>query len=93
MDGNGQANIGELQAEISQLRADLGKITETLKTIVADEARGGYARVRGAAETAQQSAVKTAEAVGNEISERPFTSVATAFGAGIVLGLLFGRRS
>ncbi len=92
MDGNSQANIGDLQAEIGQLRADLSKITETLKTIVSDEARTGYARVRGAAEEAQARATRTAEAVGSEIADRPFTSVATAFGAGIVLGLLFARR-
>lgn len=93
MDGQSQASINDLQAEIGQLRADLGKIADTLKTIVSDEAREGYARVRGAAAEAQARAARTTEAVGHEISDRPFTSVATAFGAGILLGLLFGRRS
>ncbi len=93
MDGDGQANIGDLQAEIGQLRSDLSKIADTLKTIMSGEAKERYAQVRGAAEGVQQRATQTAEVVGQEISERPFTSVATAFGAGILLGLLFGRRS
>jgi ElaB/YqjD/DUF883 family membrane-anchored ribosome-binding protein len=93
MDGNNQANIGDLQAEIGQLRDDLAKLADTLKIIVSNEAREGYARARGAAEDAQARAAKTADAVGHEIADRPFTSVATAFGAGILLGMLFSRRS
>ena len=82
MNANKQADIGDLQAEIAQLRADLSKIADTLKAIVSNEAGATCAR-----------ASDTAEAVGHEISERPFASVATAFGTGIVLGMLFSRRS
>ncbi len=92
MDGNKQANVSDLQAEMAQLREDLAKVTDTLKHMASGEAQAAYGRVRSAAEEAQARATKTAEAVGNEISDRPFTSVATAFGAGILLGMLFSRR-
>jgi len=82
MNADKDADIGDLQAEIAQLRADLAKTADTLKAIVANEAGATCERMSD-----------TAEAVGHEISERPFTSVATAFGTDIVLGMLFSRRA
>jgi ElaB/YqjD/DUF883 family membrane-anchored ribosome-binding protein len=86
------ADIGDLQAEMAQLRADLAKLADTLKSVVSDEAAARYEKVREAAREAQARASKAADAVGQEIAERPFAAVAAAFGAGLVLGMLFSRR-
>lgn len=93
MNAKSETDIGDLRAEMEQLRTDLSKIGETLKAIATERAEATYERARGAAREAEARATQTAEAVGEEISARPFTSVATAFGVGILLGMLFTRRS
>lgn len=93
MNTKAEADVGELKAEIAQLREDLSKLADTIRAIASDEAEAGYERVRNAAREARTRATEASDAVGKEIADRPFTSVATAFGAGIVLGMLFARRS
>ena len=86
--------IEKLQAEIQQLRADFSTLIETTR----DLARHGFTdakeKARGSAETAWAEVTRQAQSVSHEIVERPFTSALTAFGFGLVLGLLLsGRRS
>ena len=93
MDARSDTDIESLRAEMEQLRADLAKVGETLNTIVSGRAEAAYERVRGATEKAAAQASHAAESVGNEISTRPFTSVATAFLVGAMIGMMASRRS
>ena len=77
-----EADLATLRADVTQLRKDLAKITETLQ----DVARHGAQTVADRAKTAAQS-------VTHEIEERPLTAVLTAFSVGTILGMLFSRRS
>lgn len=92
MDAKTESAGESLQAEMRQLRADLSKIEGTLKAIVAERADATYGHVRDTARKAAAQASHVTESLENEIRARPITNVATAFGVGIVLGMLFGRR-
>jgi len=86
------ADIEKLRSEIRQLRSDIGQIGETLKAIVADQSGAAYERVRQSTEKAQKKAADAMDSVAHEIEERPFTSTLSAFGVGLVLGMLFSRK-
>jgi len=81
-----------LRKELDQLRSDISGLTRTLKDIAADETTATYEKVRQTAQRAQEQAAQTVGSVGQEIGERPFTSVLSAFSVGLVIGMLFSRR-
>lgn len=60
---------------------------------VSERAEATYEKVRGAADKVAAEISRAAGAAADEISARPFASVATAFGIDMVLGLLFGRQA
>lgn len=72
-------DVAKLRADLDQLRNDIVKLGDTVKTVIADGRDAAYARVRRSA--------------AEEIEERPFATVLSAFGIGLVVGLLFSRRS
>jgi len=82
-----------LHKELDQLRADVAALMNTLKGIAADETGSAYESVRRSAQKAQEQAAQTAGTVGQEIGERPFTSVLSAFSIGLLIGMLLSRRS
>ena len=86
------ADYETLRKELDQLRSDIGGLTQTLKDIAADETTATYEKVRQTAQRAQEQAAQTVGSVGQEIGERPFTSVLSAFSVGLLLGMLFSRR-
>lgn len=88
-----QADIETLRKELDQLRSDVTALTRTLKDIASDQGSAAYESVRRSAQRAQEQAAQTAGAVGQEIGERPFTSVLSAFSLGLLIGMLFSRRS
>lgn len=92
MDAGNEANMEALRTEIEQLRTDISRIEETLKAIVSQRVSATYGRVRDTAERVADQASEAADSLGRQIAERPLTNVATAFGIGILLGMLFGRR-
>lgn len=81
-----------LRAEMEQLRSDISAISQTLQDIVQTEGTASYERIRKSAEKVQSQARHTAEALSDQIEERPLTSLAGAFVVGLLLGMLFGRR-
>ncbi|WP_273150855.1 DUF883 family protein [Methylophaga thiooxydans] len=86
-----QANNQELQEQVSALRKDFGDITETLKSLTSDYAKQGQARVKQSAEQAQKHAQQTITHAQQEVEARPYTSMAVAFGVGVVIGKLLDR--
>ena len=88
-----EADYDALRMELDQLRSDIAGLTRTLKDIGAGETGAAYEKVKQSAHKAQEQAAQTVGAVGHEIGERPFTSVITAFSVGLMLGMMFSRRS
>jgi ElaB/YqjD/DUF883 family membrane-anchored ribosome-binding protein len=88
------SDIAALQTEIKQLRADVAKIVATMRDIAGNTVAGAGQQVQDTSEKVWTEVKRQAENVGAEIENRPVASALTAFGAGILLGLLLnGRRS
>jgi len=82
-----------LRKELDQLRSDITALTRTLKGIAADQSGAAYEKVRRSAQGAKEEAAQAVGAVSHEIGERPLTSVLSAFSVGLLMGMLFSRRS
>jgi|HubBroStandDraft_1064217.scaffolds.fasta_scaffold377346_2 ElaB/YqjD/DUF883 family membrane-anchored ribosome-binding protein len=85
-------DIVALQAEIKQLRADFAKIAGTMRDTASNGVAGAAEHVQASAAKAWTGVTHQAQNLGREIEERPFTSALSAFGIGVVLGLLLGGR-
>jgi ElaB/YqjD/DUF883 family membrane-anchored ribosome-binding protein len=82
----------QLRADIDKLRADISDLGKTLQNIVAgwgEEAKGA---ARRSVQTAEERAKQSVEKIAHEVEEKPITSLATAFGVGILIGLILNRR-
>lgn len=80
-----------IKQDMEALRKDLRDLAESVRASGerryqdgVDQARDKYDELRG-------EASRRTKEVGAEIEARPFTSVLTAFGAGLLLGKLIGR--
>jgi len=86
-----QASNEELQAQLTALRDDFAGLTKTLKDMSSAYADEGQARVKNAADRVQQQAKDSYGRVQNEVEAHPMSSVAIAFGVGLVLGKILDR--
>lgn len=96
-------DLAQLEEQIVQLRADMARIAETLAalaqtsgtTLKASLAQKAEA-LRAQGEETLSEAGKTAEATLADVTDyarrNPAQALAMAGGAGLLLGLLFGRR-
>lgn len=89
-------DVDALRADLDALRRDLGQIFDTVKTKTGNRAESEIdalrKRIERLAGDVQSSGRETVRAVGDQIEERPFASLAMAFAVGLVLGRLFDRR-
>lgn len=85
-------DIQALQTDLRQLRADFASLTETMRDLVRHSGTEAAAKARESGEKVWAEAKKHVDTVSHEIEEKPLTAAATAFGIGVVLGLLFARR-
>jgi len=87
-----KADIAALQAEIKQLRADLAEIAGTIRDLGSDGAAAAGQQAQAQTEKVWTEVKRQADCVGREIEERPIAAALTAFGSGILLGLLLNRH-
>lgn len=85
-------DLEAIRAEMNALRSDLSSVVQTLRDIGEERGTAVYDRLRHSAERARNEGQRRAESVAHEIEQRPFTSLASAFGIGLLLGLLFSGR-
>jgi ElaB/YqjD/DUF883 family membrane-anchored ribosome-binding protein len=86
-----QNNNQDLQAQLDTLREDFSEITKTMKTLSTDYAKQGQQKVRESAQQARAQASHNLDYAKQEVEARPYTSMAVAFGVGLVLGKLLDR--
>lgn len=86
-----QASNEELQAQLTALREDFAGLTKTLKDMSSAYAEQGQARVKEAADKVQQQAKDSYGRVQSEVEAHPMSSLAIAFGIGLVLGKVLDR--
>jgi len=87
-----QKDYDALRKDMDALRKDLA----ALKTTVSDEAESRLERAkvkaRETGERLQTQAQQLNETVTGQVQERPLTALFSAFGIGMVLGTLLGRK-
>ena len=87
-------DVAALQSEMKQLRADLAKIAGTMRDLASNRVAEAGQQVHDSTEKVWTEVKRQAGTVGRELEDRPVAAALTAFGAGILLGLLLnGRRS
>ena len=85
-------DVAALQTEIKQLRSDFVKLAETMHDIAGNGVIGEGQQLAASTEKVWTEVTRHAGNVSREIEEKPVASALTAFGAGILLGLLLNRR-
>lgn len=85
-----------LEAQVARLRADLSTLAETLAEMAQSRGSDILGTVKAGAEARaedlrEQAAPKLAEARAF-VQDKPLTALGYALGAGVIFGLLFGRR-
>lgn len=84
--------LEKLKADMKAVREDVSKLTSSLAGEAQHRAQAGAQSMRDAAGTAQQELNAASENLQGQIAARPYASVFTAFGAGLLLGVMLDRR-
>jgi ElaB/YqjD/DUF883 family membrane-anchored ribosome-binding protein len=84
--------IGDLARELERIKLDLRQIRGDITGLGADAFRAARTGVSEAAKVAANKGKATAELAEGQISAHPFLSVASAFTAGMLLGLRLSRK-
>ncbi len=85
-------DVKKLSDDVSELKAGFSRIAETLAELVRQRGQEARARFESTAEDTWSEAKEQYEGVKQKIHEDPMTAVIAAFGIGLLVGLLFGRR-
>jgi ElaB/YqjD/DUF883 family membrane-anchored ribosome-binding protein len=86
-----QASEQELQDQVNALRKDFSELTKTMKSLSSDYAKQGQDKLKETADRAQQQARDTVHKAQANVETHPYTSMAVAFGVGLVIGKILDR--
>lgn len=81
-----------VEDDLAALRADLRALTESVSGLAKDKGDEVRAKIADSADRAVASGRQTAETMQETVRERPMTSVAIAFGVGMLIAHLLDRR-
>ncbi len=88
-----EIDVETLQAEIKQLRAELGTLSNTIREVVRERGAEAVTTAREAGERVWAEAKEHLNGVAKEIEANPLAATAAAFGLGVLVAtLLRGRR-
>jgi ElaB/YqjD/DUF883 family membrane-anchored ribosome-binding protein len=88
-----ESDVRVLSDELKQLREEFTRIARLLESAARNAGTEAAQAARATGERAWSEVRKGADELQSRIESRPVTSAATAFGVGVILGLLFaGRR-
>ncbi|MTI63052.1 hypothetical protein [Methylophaga sp.] len=97
-----QSSEQDLQEQMKALRSDFSELTKTMKKLSEDYVNEGQSRLRQTADQARQQARDTADQAREQarnaayqaqegVENHPFSSVAVAFGIGLLIGKILDR--
>ncbi|WP_438969673.1 DUF883 family protein [Methylophaga sp.] len=86
-----QASNQELQDQLDTLRKDFSELTQTMKTMTSDYAKQGQDKLKEKADYAQEQARDSFYKAQGEVETHPYTSMAVAFGVGLVIGKILDK--
>jgi ElaB/YqjD/DUF883 family membrane-anchored ribosome-binding protein len=87
-----EADVQALQEQLQQLRADFTALSVTLKDLARHGIGEAAQRASVPGERAWAEIKRQTDAVTQEIEEKPVASALTAFGVGLILGILVSAR-
>ena len=87
-----ESDVEALREEVKRLQADFTKLADVLKTTAGHASEEAAHQARAAGERAWTGAKSRADELLQHIEDRPVSSTAVAFGAGLIFGLLFSGR-
>ena len=82
-----------LRADMERIRKDVEALTETLKTVAGNEGAALLKQAREAADAVRDKGETLSTSVADQVREKPLIAVLSVFVVGLILGLLFSRRS
>ncbi|MEO8241391.1 MAG: DUF883 domain-containing protein [bacterium] len=95
----GAENVADFEAQIAALRADIARLSEVLAAMastgsqnIQDAARQAFADLKAKGEEAADQATGAMDDVTDSVRRHPLQSLGIAAGAGMLIGLLMGRR-
>ncbi len=80
-----------LKKDLDSLRNDFQTLTTDVREISEKQARNSANAARERSQDLADEAKKRSKELGAEIEARPYASIASAFGAGLLLGALLKR--
>lgn len=91
--GNGalKSRADDVLADFDELKKDVGKLAEAANKAVRREIRGAKEHLAETRHSLEQEAQGRAEALGDQVRERPLAALGIAAGAGLVIGFLLRR--
>ena len=81
-----------VEDDLAALRADLKSLTATISGLAKDKSDDVRAKLGETADKAIASGKQTTENIQDTVRDRPITSVAIAFGVGMLIAHLLDRR-
>jgi ElaB/YqjD/DUF883 family membrane-anchored ribosome-binding protein len=87
-----EARVRKIADEMKTLRDDLARMGSIVEELVRRRANDAVDEVTRRAEKALEDAGRLSDEAAKVIEANPLTTVGGAFGLGVLIGLLFGRR-
>jgi ElaB/YqjD/DUF883 family membrane-anchored ribosome-binding protein len=87
-----EADIKTLRSELTQLREDMAKISETFQALARHGAMDAMGKIKDSTEDLREHVKRKTENITQQIEEKPVAAALTSFAVGIALGALFGGR-
>jgi ElaB/YqjD/DUF883 family membrane-anchored ribosome-binding protein len=87
-----ERNVDSLISEFRQLRSEFARIAALLEQTARAAGVEAAQRARAAGEQVWAKTESSADQVAERIKEQPLASAGIAFGVGLLLGLILGRR-
>lgn len=94
--GYAYSDLDEVDQTVSDLKNDVSALAEEVGGSASDAMRHTLKRIEdtmaGLYDTVAEQSSRSVEAIERQVDERPWTSLAVAFGIGCFIGLLVGRE-
>lgn len=87
-----ESDVQALSGELKALRSEFARLGQLLESTARNAGNEAAQAARATGERAWNEVKRGADELAQRIESRPVTAAATAFGVGVVLGLLFGGR-
>ncbi|MEI9932185.1 MAG: hypothetical protein WDM89_16990 [Rhizomicrobium sp.] len=87
-----ESKVEALAGEFKQLRAEFARIASLIEQTARTAGAEAAQRARAAGDRVWAETQSGADQVAEKIKEQPLASAGIAFGVGVLLGLIFGRR-